>query len=272
MNRQLIVFTTDFGLSDPYVGMMKGVIKKICPGAEIVDLRNEIEPQNIKQAAFALHTAVPYFPDGTIFLTVVDPGVGTDRKAIAFKAGENYYIAPDNGLLSYIISGYDINSIYSLTNQKYHLESVSSTFHGRDIFAPVAAHIANGVELNELGEKINHDTLVKLPHPQCFLDTQGIWHGEVLHIDRFGDILTSLNSEILGIIKSGSKKRDLRWVIETADIKINNLSSTFGDVKSREYVGFIGSSGYLEIGLRDGNAAAEAEISIGQNVYAYHIT
>lgn len=269
MARPLIVFTSDYGLYDSYVGIMKGVILKLSPQAEIIDLTNEIQPQNIKQAAFVLHTAVPYFPEGTIFLTIVDPGVGTDRKAIAFKGGNQIFIAPDNGLLSYIINDVPFNGIFSLTNEKFHLNSVSQTFHGRDIFAPVAAHIANGVNLNEMGQRISPDTLVKLPNPQCFHDAQGMWHGEILHIDRFGDIITSLKAETLGILNLNTKKRDTAWAVETSGIKINNLSSTFGDVKSHQFVAYIGSSGYIEIGFRDGNAAKQAEIEIGQNVYAY---
>lgn len=271
MRNPLIVLTSDFGLSDNFVGVMKGVILKIAPYVSVVDLTHEINPQNIKEAAFVLHTAVDFFPEGTIFLTIIDPGVGTDRDAIAFKAANNFFIAPDNGVLTYILRKYKIEGVYSLTNVKYHLEKVSPTFHGRDIFAPAAAHIANGVPLQELGKRISPYNLVTLSNPQCFLDSQNIWHGEVIHIDHFGNIVTSLHESSLKIAPSKNIDKNSYWVVETGDMKIQSLSYTFGDVGVGSFVAYLGSSGYIEIGMRDGNAAAVKNIKTGDNVYAYKV-
>jgi len=269
MKNPLIVLTTDFGLSDNYVGVLKGVILKIAPEVRIIDLTHEIDPQNIKDAAFVLFTSIDFFPKDTIFLTLIDPGVGTDRDAIAFKAGDNYFVAPDNGVLSYVMRKYPIEGVYSLKNEKFHLSQISSTFHGRDIFAPVSAHLANGVSLPDMGKRVSPNNLITLANPQCFLDSQGIWHGEVLHIDHFGNLITSLRSETLNVVPSKNLGKHQNWVLETGDIKINSISYTFSNVNQGDLVAYIGSSGYLEIAMRDGNAALEKEIQIGDNVYAY---
>ena len=269
MDIPTIVLMSDFGLKDNYVGVMKGVIAKIAPKARIIDLTHDIEPQNYKQAAYILVNSIPYFTKGAIFVSVVDPGVGTARNAIAMKAGGNYFIAPDNGLLSYVMVKDHPDGIYSLSNMKYFLEDISATFHGRDIFAPVAAYIANGVEIKEFGERISPISLITIPEPQCFLDAQNIWHGEVLHIDRFGNIVTSLKAELMGIDVTNFPKQNLNWIVESANIKIRYLSQTFADVDVNHYLAYIGSYGYLEIGCRDSNAAQKSGLTVGQNVYAY---
>lgn len=269
MNRKTIVLLTDFGLKDNYVGVMKGVISTISPDARIIDLTHDIEPQNYKQAAFVLNNSVKYFPKGTIFLSVVDPGVGTVRNAIVMKAGDNYFIAPDNGLLSLIMNKYQPDGIFSLSNSEYFLKEISPTFHGRDIFAPVAASIANGIDISLFGERLSPISLIKLAEPQCFLDAQGIWHGEVMQIDRFGNIITSLRADLMDISTQNFHKQNLRWKFETANIKIEFLSQTFGDVDVGHYMAYVGSFGFLEIGLRDGDAKNKSGAAIGQSVYAY---
>jgi S-adenosyl-L-methionine hydrolase (adenosine-forming) len=269
MSNTIIALLTDFGLSDNYVGIVKGVIKSIAPDTNIIDISHSLRPQNIKQAAFMLMNSIKFFPESTIFLTVVDPGVGTERHALATKIGNHYFLAPDNGVLSYVIKDSPVKQYYSLTKSEYHLKSISATFHGRDIFAPVAAHIANGVELNSVGVKVKSSDIVVIPNPQCFLDIQEVWHGEVMHIDHFGNIITSLSAQSIGI-KQVDSIQDLKtWNFESGDIKIKGLNSTFANVEQGDLLAYIGSSGFLEFGLRDGNAAETYETEIGQNVYAF---
>ncbi len=267
--KNYIALMTDFGLRDSYLGIMKGVIYSMAPHVNIIDLTNDIQPQNFKEAAFVLNNAVEFFPKETIFLCIIDPGVGTSRNSVAMKAGDYYFLSPDNGLLSYVIKKFQPEGIYSLNNSKYFLPDVSSTFHGRDIFAPVAAHIANGTDISEFGERISPISLISLPDPQCFLDSQGIWHGEVLHIDRFGNIITSLKASTLGLDYKNLTKQNLRWIVESSNIKITFLHQTFGDVNVGSFLAYIGSSGFLELGIREGNAAEASGIVVGQNVYAY---
>ena len=269
MSKPNIIFITDFGLADNFVGVMKGVINKICPDANIIDLTHHIEPQNYKQAAFLLSVSVDYFPKDSIFVCIVDPGVGTSRNAIAVKTKDYIFLSPDNGILSYIISKYTPEGIYSLDNNKYFLEKISSTFHGRDIFSPVAAHLANGIPIEQLGGRIRPISLIMCPETLCFLDTQNIWHGEILHIDRFGNAITSLKADMLDVSTENFPKQHLNWIVETGNLKIRYLSQTFADVNVGDYLTYIGSFGYLEIGMREGNASRKAKLEVGQNVYAY---
>lgn len=269
MAKPNIIFITDFGLKDNFVGVMKGVISGITPDANIIDITHDIEPQNYKQAAFILAQSVKYFPKGSIFVCIVDPGVGSARNIIAIKTQDFIFLSPDNGILSYILSNYTPEGIFSLTNKKYFLENISPTFHGRDIFAPVAAHLANGVEVEKMGERISPISIIKIPDPLCFLDTQNIWHGEIIHIDRFGNAITSLKANLLDLSTDNFPKQELNWIFETGNIKIRYLSQTFSDVDVGNYLAFIGSFGYIEIGLREGNAAKKTKFELGQNVYAY---
>ena len=187
--KPVITLLTDFGLSDAYVGTMKGAILSICPGAQLIDLTHTIQPQNVRQAAYVLLTAYRYFPPHTIFLVVVDPGVGTARRPIAVATDHGFYVAPDNGVLSYIQPHVHIQQIVTLENSDYWLPIISQTFHGRDIFGPAAAHLASGVPITDFGPVIPR--LVTLPDPRLEITSAAI-HGEVLHIDHFGNIITSI--------------------------------------------------------------------------------
>lgn len=266
--RRVIAFMTDFGLDDNYVGIMKGTILSINPNVEIIDITHSIEPGNVRQAAFLLMTSVNYFPDETIFLAVVDPGVGTNRLALCAKAGNFYFVAPDNGLLTYVLRDHKNSKIHTFTNEKYQLENPSKTFHGRDIFAPLSAYIAMGIELSEFGEEINPSKIVQLPSLKCYYDSFGNLIGEVVHIDRFGNIITSLSARSLGINMHNILKQDLKWKFEIGHTKIKNISMTYSDVEVGQFLAYIGSSGYLEIGIRNGNAAQKIGAYIGQLVCA----
>ena len=252
----VITLTTDFGLSDAYVASMKGVILTINPGATIVDICHSIEPQNIRQGAFVLSPAFSCFPQDTVHLIVVDPGVGGPRRAIILETNNAIFVAPDNGALSYVIQASTSKRIrrptlmtlppelqaFEITNSKYWHHPVSPTFHGRDIFAPVAAHISLGVPLNELGLPIASVNVFPLPRPQT--DAGGSLVGHILHIDHFGNLITDITSEDL---PSGG------YSIQVAGHQIGSLSDSYE--QRHELLALIGSSGRLEIALKGGHAA-----------------
>lgn len=252
----LITLTTDFGLADSYVGVMKGVILGIDPTATIVDISHEIAPQDVREAAYVIYTAYPYFPPDTVQVVVVDPGVGSRRRAIALRTAQACFVAPDNGVLSYVLAREGMYEAVSLTNSRYHRPTVSHTFHGRDIFAPVAAHLARGVPLTELGEPLTEIVTFPLPQPQVLPD--GDMVGHVLHIDRFGNLILD--------VKQGDSILGERIVLEVAGRRIQGLGHTFTDVPSGELVAYIGSSGHLEIALREGNAAQSLGMEMGDIV------
>lgn len=271
---QVITLTTDFGTGDAYVASMKGVILSISPKAVIIDISHSIEPQNILQAAFILSTTRHYFPEGTIHLAVVDPGVGSQRKAVILKTPKASFIAPDNGLLSYIVSdletmpteptphflagselrelGSEVEAV-AITNPDFWHHPVSATFHGRDIFAPVAAHLSLGVPLHEFGDGISQ--IYTFPIPQPYRDTEGKLTGRVLHVDNFGNLITNFR---------GSDFPGERITINIGNQQIHGLSKFYAEKEGLAAI--IGSSGYLEISLRNGNAAAFLKASVGDKV------
>ncbi len=248
--RKNIVLMTDFGDKDNYVGLIKGVILNIAPDANILDLTHNIQAQNIKQAAFILKNSVDYFPKDTIFVAVIDPGVGSSRKAIAVKTENYYFIAPDNGLLTYVLENQQSIEIIELANKKYHLQKVSNTFHGRDIFAPVSAHISNKVPLTDLGNKIKYQDIIKIDKPYFVQHDDNNYTGEIIYSDHFGNLITSLDAKIIGI--NDSNKKD--WTIEINHNKIKGISNSFADVNNNQLLAYIGSSDYIEIAIRNANA------------------
>jgi S-adenosylmethionine hydrolase len=252
----LITLTTDFGLADSYVGVMKGVILSIDPTATIVDISHDIAPQDVQEAAYVIYTAYPYFPLDTVHVVVVDPGVGSQRRAIALQAAHARFVAPDNGVLSYALAREEMRQAVSLTNSRYHRPTVSHTFQGRDIFAPVAAHLARGVPLTELGEPLAEIVTLPLPQPQVLPDGNVVGH--VLHVDRFGNLILD--------VREGDCILGQGLVLEVAGHHIKGLGRTFSDVPARELIAYIGSSGHLEIACREGNAAQSLGIGKGAEI------
>lgn len=185
---------SDFGNTDNYVGIMKGVIRNISPFADIIDINNNIENCNIISGAYSLESSYRYFPNNTIFLCIVDPGVGSSRRAIAIETESHYFVAPDNGLLTAIIKNEKIKRAANLSNSSYHLINKSATFHGRDIFAPVAAHISMRIELDELGERVDVNSLILLPDYVALKDDYSI-EGSVVHKDKFGNIISNIPTD-----------------------------------------------------------------------------
>jgi S-adenosylmethionine hydrolase len=247
----LITLTTDLGFKDAYVGVMKGVILGINPGTTIVDLCHEIEPQNIRQAAFLLHISCPYFPKDAIHIVVVDPGVGTKRRLVLVISPLGRFLAPDNGVLSYIL-GEGAFEAFELSNRRYWLPSVSSTFHGRDILAPVAAHLSLGTSPQKLGKKATGLVSFPIPRPE---KAPGSLRGEVLHIDTFGNLITNIREDDL---PKG------RLTVEIAGHTIEKLGRTYA--VGRGLLALVGSSGYLEIAARNKNAARLLKARVGKPV------
>ena len=259
-----IALLTDFGYQDSYVGVMRGVMANIAPdNTRMIDLTHGIPPQNLNAAAFALLTSYAFFPPGTIFCCVVDPGVGGNRRAVAVRlesqtTGPYYVVCPDNGLLTPLLHELPATAAVTLDNSAYHLEQTSATFHGRDIFAPIAAHLAAGHALMKIGSRLEPSTLVKLDWPQPERTEQG-WRAKVVYIDSFGNLVTNLKTEVL-------KPPLSHWSVDVRETHLETISRTFSDVVRAAPLTYTGSSGYLEIALRQGNAHRELRVAIGESV------
>jgi len=258
MTAPIVTFTTDFGTRDPWVGIMKGVILSIAPAARLVDLSHEIAAQNILEGALCLEAAARFFPRGTIHLAVVDPGVGGVRRALAVQAGEQRYVGPDNGLLSLAFAqAAEAILAVELTTAEYRLSPLSRTFHGRDLFAPAAAHLASGVPLEHLGPVVKDPVRLVLPAVQR---ERALVRGEVLSIDRFGNLVTSLTEEDLGSLASSS------LVVEVGDVGLGAPVSAYADASPGRLGAIVGSTGRLEIFAREGSAHAKLGLGCGAPV------
>jgi S-adenosylmethionine hydrolase len=251
-NNQLITLLSDFGLKDVYVGVMKGVIAQINPRLTVIDLTHEIPPQNLAAARFNLMNAYPYFPVGTVHVAVVDPGVGSHRRGIALQIDAGFLVGPDNGLFGGVLQQTRVLGAVELTNPEYWRTAIpSTTFHGRDIFASVSAHLACGVSLEQLGESIDPKTLVQLAIPPHIPTASGIV-GCIQYIDRFGNLITNI---------PGTEVRGKTWSVIVGDSLTQRLhhrtipsSQTYSDRPLGEVVALIGSHGWVEIAVNGGNA------------------
>ena len=260
----VITLMTDFGIKDGTVGVMKGAIWGICPTAQISDLSHLIQAQNIREAAFLLARSIPYFPRGSIHVVVVDPGVGTTRRPMAAQIDDWYYVGPDNGTITGLLehaeqAGWRTNFV-ELDRKEYWLQNISFTFHGRDIFSPVAAHLANGVPVGELGTVFHDPIRVELPKPEKINNG---WRGEVNHIDHFGNVSTNIRVEHLG--EKVEAKENIR--VRLNGIEIKGLVNTFGERSVGEIIALIGSTGYLGISIVNGNAAAKLGVNSGDEIF-----
>lgn len=254
---RLITLLTDFGTQDVFVGVLKGVIKSFAPSAEVIDLTHHVSPQDIRTGAFLLKIAYQYFPPGTIHLAVVDPGVGSARRPIAARVGDFLYVCPDNGLLSYVLSEDTLTQAVVLDNEQYHHPQISRTFHGRDIFAPVAAHLANGVLLETLGTPVETVETFPLSQPSAVANTL-ICH--VLATDVFGNVFLDLTEDM------AAQHHASFATIEVSGAVISGLANSYSDVSIGEPLALFGSSGHLEIAVRNGNAREQLGIKVGDMV------
>ena len=272
----LVTLTTDFGTADGYVGTMKGVILGIAPDARLVDLSHEIAPQNVRQAAYVLYTAYPFFPPHTVHLVVVDPGVGSARRPIGLRTPKGCFVGPDNGVFSYVMAREPVEAVVELANPRYRLPQVSHTFHGRDVFAPAAAHLAVGVPIEALGPPVLDP--ITFPPPRLEVSSDTIT-GEALHADHFGNVITSIGK----LVWSGDEltlkpafhevegKGQMRFkaaesTVIVAGQEILGVFRTYAEVEPGEVLALVGSEGHLEIAVREGSAARRLGLHTGDTV------
>jgi S-adenosyl-L-methionine hydrolase (adenosine-forming) len=245
----IITLTTDFGLSDPFVGIMKGVILGITPDAQLVDISHDIRSYDITEAAFIIESMYPYFPEGTVHIVVVDPGVGSARRPLAASTHGQFFVAPDNGVLSTVLA----DEAYHIQNNRLFLKSVSQTFHGRDIFAPVAARLASGTPLEAVGTRISDFIRKPLPVPRR--EGRKIV-GTVLRIDKFGNVITNV------------RRSDLSpsFTMRVAGMPITRLCANFSEAEPGEFFAVEGSTGYIEIALNQASAADRLKLASGAEI------
>lgn len=243
-----IALLTDFGVVDGYVGIMKGAIACIAPAVRCIDLSHDIAPQDLWGGRFCLMNVAPYFPAQTVFLGVVDPGVGGDRQGIAVQFKQGYFVGPDNGLVSGLLEKFEAIAAVRLDKPEYwrttDTQQISQTFHGRDIFAPVAAHLATGIALEKLGSPFNLDELITLPLPPLIEQGNHI-EGTIQHIDHFGNLITTIPGQLCA---------DIQGHVLWGDRQIP-LVKTYGEVPSQTLCALVGSHGWLEISVNQGNAS-----------------
>jgi S-adenosylmethionine hydrolase len=259
---RIISLTTDFGIQDGYVGVMKAVIYRIAPEVKIIDLSHMVRPQNILQGGMTAIGHIGYFPEDSIHVLVVDPGVGTSRRPIAAKIGDQYYVAPDNGLLTPMIEQAQQRSwpmeFVELNDSKYWLDYISHTFHARDIFAPVAAHLAVGVTLHDLGAPINDPVLLPLPRPKI---TQDHVQGEVIYVDHYGNLVTNIRQADLSTLDQTESIE-----VTIADHSIHGITRTFGEGEHGSLIALLDENRSLGISVVNGSAAQLLNASVGEEI------
>lgn len=272
----MITLLTDFGHQDAYVGVMKGIIASRCPTTPMVDLTHNIPPQDVIAGRFQLLSVFPYFPPRTIHLAVVDPGVGTNRRAIAVQLAGGLFVGPDNGLLSGVLDQTPVLRAVELTNPDYWLTPTpSATFHGRDIFAPAAAHLANGVPLERLGRPIAADTLIRLDLPPLERTDRG-WTGCIQYIDHFGNAATTISGEHISGEYSPSEHSpgehdpdkplgDRPWQVKLGTTTLA-IATTYNQVPPGQPLALVGSHGFVEIAVNQGNAQDVLGLAVGDRV------
>jgi S-adenosylmethionine hydrolase len=260
--RPTVALLTDFGGGDGDVGVMKGVIARIVPEVLLIDITHEVSPQNVASAAWILASSYRYFPARTVFVCVIDPGVGSSRRAIALHAGEWFFVGPDNGLFSYIMSQESIHSAVCLTNPVYHLPQVSSTFHGRDIFAPTGAHLASNADevFAKLGPSLDPQTLISLSTLNARRRGTAI-EASILHVDRFGNLITSIP---LSMVPELFSARHVQITFPTRGVIVEQRRRFFADGEENHLAFIYGdSSGYVGVAVRNGSAANILELDYG---------
>lgn len=249
----IITLTTDFGLADPFVGIMKGVILGIAPDSQLIDITHDIRSYDITEGALVLNSAYRYFPAGTIHVVVVDPGVGSARSPMAALSRGHMFVAPDNGVLSFVLSSDPMAAIYRITNESLFNENVSRTFHGRDIFAPVAANLARGTPIDSVGPRVLDFVQKPFPTPRPQGDKLV---GTILRVDKFGNIITNFSRQQLGPDSS----------LRVAGLSINRFCATFSEADPGEFFAFEGSTGFIEIALNQGSAADKLKVGRGAEI------
>ncbi len=262
----IITLTTDFGTNDAYVGIMKGVILSINPHVQVIDITHAIPPQDVHEAAFLIPSVHQYFPNGTIHIIVVDPGVGSNRRAIVCQTDSAFFVCPDNGTLSYLFqhteNGYrrrQIRRVVAIQNRKYLLPNVSNTFHGRDIFAPVAAHLSLGIPFTSIGKPIRNP--VQLPLPEAHI-SENTLTGQIIKIDRFGNLITNISQNAF----TEFTKTSSHYTIQAGDVRMERLNTAYSESHTGEPLAIIGSFGLLEIAINSESAQERFQLKRGDAV------
>jgi S-adenosylmethionine hydrolase len=258
----IITFTTDFGYRDPFVGIMKGVILKINPFANIIDITHDISPQNIMEAALAIEMSFRSFPQKTIHVVIVDPGVGSMRRPILVVTDHHYFIGPDNGVFSQIYNlKQETLTVMHITAEHYFMSQRSTTFHGRDIFAPAAAWLSRGIDISHFGDPITDYVTLSLPVP--LMPAENTIEGTVIYIDRFGNAITNINTQKIDGLYSNNPQGRLKVVVKGREAPLKNY---YSQVQDNGLYSVINSFGYLELFVYRGNASSDFGIAIGNKV------
>ncbi len=256
----ILTLLTDFGTADGYVASMKGAALSISPTIRLVDITHEVPHQDIFRAALILKQVATTFPEGTVHVVVVDPGVGTARRPIVVESGDHYFVGPDNGVLA--LAAAPPRRAYHITNRELMLDRLSRTFHGRDIFAPIGAHLSCTSDVEEVGPVIDEITEIPLPKPT---HENGNINGEVIYADQYGNLMININEDHLAGLPAES------MTLSVSGITIEGLKQTYGDVRIGELVFYIGSTGYLEVARREGNARHYLGAPRGAHVVLHHV-
>ena len=266
-NQPVLAFLTDFGSTDGYTGIMKGVVLAITPAVHLVDLSHEVPPQRVASGAWVLATCYRYFPPGTIYVCVVDPGVGSARRPIALHAGNWFFVGPDNGLFSYVLAEQPVHEAVVLSNSTYHLSQVSTTFHGRDVFSPVAAHLGRGIPLSEFGPRIETSALQRLAATLSVRE-DGEITAHIVHIDHFGNLITNIPFSLVPELFTRST---VRLTFQTQGIVVTERRHFFSAPSSSTKdttLPFLynDSSGYIAVAIHNGNAAQSLHVEDGDTL------
>ncbi|MFQ6032938.1 MAG: S-adenosyl-l-methionine hydroxide adenosyltransferase family protein [Candidatus Zixiibacteriota bacterium] len=255
MRKKIITLLTDFGTKDGYIGAVKGVIKRINPQAEIVDITHDVDSYDVLGAAFALNNSYRYFPKGTIHLAVVDPGVGSLRQPILVGTKDFFFVGPDNGIFSFIYQREDLTDIIVISNKNYFLAELSRTFHARDIFAPIAAYLSLGIKTDEFGAPAKECVKLIVSQPQSKGKSL---KGQIIHIDRFGNLITNISADLL------KKKQNLEIILGKR--KIKKMTRSYFEIEEKRLGALIGSSGFLELAINQGNAQKLLRAKVGDRI------
>jgi S-adenosylmethionine hydrolase len=260
-DRPFITLTTDFGSKDPFVGIIKGVIVSINPSVKIIDITHNISPQCVLEAAYTLEMSYASFPHKTIHVAVVDPGVGSARRPLLVATDYHYFIGPDNGIFSRIYRLAESLTVIHITAEHYFLPQRSSTFHGRDVFAPAAAWMSKGIDIERFGEPITD--YVILQEPALISSSNNVVEGEVIYVDRFGNLMTNIPGQKINIPGGGGPHDGPRVVVRDKDVPLKKYYSEAGD---KELCSLVNSFGYLELFVNWGNASSDFGINVGEKV------
>jgi S-adenosylmethionine hydrolase len=254
----IITLATDFGLTDPYVAMMKGVILSINPDVRLVDISHQIKAGSILQASGIIRETFFYFPKGTVHLAVVDPGVGGPRRLMGLEAGDHLFVGPDNGIFWPLIRKFKQTKAIHLTQSRFFLSNIKKTFHGREIFSPVAAHLSLGVALEEMGMPMFDPMKLELPEPR---EKGGVLHGQIIRVDNFGNLITNISAKVLNqFLKKAAP------LIQVGNLAVNELSHVYSDAAEGEPLALINSSDWLEVAVNLGRASEYAGLDLGEAI------